>query len=475
MIKIAAYCRVSTDSLDQANSFQAQQRYFLSFINNHHDYELYEIYADEGISGTTTKNRTQFIRMMDDAKHGCFQRILTKEVSRFSRNLLDTILYTRKLKDYGVSVCFITDGIDTVDPDAELRLSIMASIAQEESRKTSARVTWGQTRQMERGVVFGRSLLGYTVKSGQISVEPIGADTVRMIFHKFVYEEKSASQIARDLSDAGRLTSFGSDHWTAGSVLRILRNEKYTGDLIQKKTYTPNYLTHEKRYNRGEVPFVIVHDHHEPIIPQDLWDKAQTKMTPQHKTNRASCTYPFSGKIICGNCGNAFRPQQKLQKNRKSYLRWCCSSGCGIGRVLRNEDVEGMVRTSIQYVLTNRFEFTRELSSDLLTLLTEEASDDKHIERIKRKKTNMLDRYFAEEISKEEMMRLRSLYDRQINENTKPDLPDSKIPEQAINRILDGTALCDSFYRSITECVMVYQERTMVLRLTNLNVSFVFA
>ena len=170
MIKVASYCRVSTDKDDQANSFEAQQRYFKEYIERQPDWELYDVYADEGITGTSTKKRAAFHRMIHDAHMGRFRLILTKEVSRFSRNILDTIAYTRELRQLGVGVLFMNDGINTLDPDAELRLSIMGSIAQEESRKTSTRVKWGQTRQMERGVVFGTSLLGYDVKDGKISI-----------------------------------------------------------------------------------------------------------------------------------------------------------------------------------------------------------------------------------------------------------------------------------------------------------------
>lgn len=174
MILVASYCRVSTERDDQANSFESQQRYFKEYIERQPDWELYEIYADEGITGTSTKKRAAFNRMINDAHMGKYKLIITKEVSRFSRNILDTISYTRELRQIGVGVLFMNDGISTLEPDAELRLSIMGSIAQEESRKTSSRVKWGQTRQMERGVEFGRSLLGYTVKDGHITIEPEG-------------------------------------------------------------------------------------------------------------------------------------------------------------------------------------------------------------------------------------------------------------------------------------------------------------
>lgn len=190
MILAASYCRVSTDKEDQTNSFQAQQRYFKEYIDRQPDWEWYRTYADEGITGTSTKKRVEFNWMMNDARMGKFQLLLTKEVSRFSRNILDTIAFTRELKALGIGVLFLNDGINTLEPDAELRLSIMGSIAQEESRKTSSRVKWGQTRQMERGVVFGHSMLGYDIKDGKMTINPEGAEIVKLIFQKYGIEKK---------------------------------------------------------------------------------------------------------------------------------------------------------------------------------------------------------------------------------------------------------------------------------------------
>ena len=203
MIQVASYCRVSTDKDDQANSFESQQRYFREYIQRHPDWTLYKVYADEGITGTSTKKRTQFNRMINDACEGKFALIVTKEVSRFSRNILDTISYTRELRAMGVAVEFVMDGINTMNPEAELHLSIMASLAQEESRKTSSRVVWGQTRQMERGIVFGQSMLGYDVKDGKISVNPEGAELVKLIFHKYAIEQVGTTEIARFLTKKG--------------------------------------------------------------------------------------------------------------------------------------------------------------------------------------------------------------------------------------------------------------------------------
>lgn len=196
------------------------------------------------------------------AKNGDFDFVITKEISRFARNTLDSIFYTRVLRKYGIGVIFMNDNINTLDADAELRLAIMSSIAQEESRKTSERVKWGQKRQMEQGVVFGRSMLGYDIKNGKMYVNKKGAEVVRLIFNKFVQEGKGTYIIARELQEMG-ISPMYAKEWQNTVILRILRNEKYCGDLVQKKTYTPDFLSHEKKYNKGQEEFIIIKDHHD--------------------------------------------------------------------------------------------------------------------------------------------------------------------------------------------------------------------
>ena len=275
--KVAGYCRVSTHKDDQAGSFEAQCRYFREYIERNEQWMLADIYADEGVTGTSTKNRVRFNQMIADAREGKFRLILTKEVSRFSRNILDTIRYTRELKEMGVGVIFMTDGICTLDPDAELRLSIMGSIAQEESRKTSARVKWGQTRQMERGVVFGHSMLGYDIKDGKMTVNPAEAVIVERIFRQYALEGMSAAAIAQGLERDRIHTRSGSPVWRPSYIIKVLKNEKYAGDLVQKKSVTPDYLSHRKKYNKGEEPLIVLRDHYVPIVTRDLWNAAQER------------------------------------------------------------------------------------------------------------------------------------------------------------------------------------------------------
>ena len=352
MRRVAAYCRVSTDKSDQSNSFENQKSFFQAWIAGHPDWELVGIFADEGLSGTSTQKRLRFLEMIRMAKAGEVDLILTKEVSRFARNTVDTLRYTRTLRALGVGVIFLLDNINTLDADGELRLTIMATLAQEESRKISQRVKWGQTRRMEQGVVFGSSLLGYDVRGGQLTVNPEGAEIVRSIFRKCLLEGKGSGRIARELQATQIPSSRGVCRWSASGVLKILRNEKYCGDLIQKKSYTPDYLTHQKQRNTGQEALVCLRNHHPAIIDRPFWEAVQTELDRRRRVSgpAGGCgsRHPLSGKIICGVCGSFFRARWRQKGNGARYLVWRCgnSSACGIGRQLRDKDA-GLCLTQI--------------------------------------------------------------------------------------------------------------------------------
>lgn len=373
MIRVAAYCRVSTDKEDQANSFEGQQRYFQMWIERNPDWTLQKIYADEGISGTSTKKRRQFNAMIAAARAGEIDLILTKEVSRFARNTLDTLAYTRELSRLGVGVIFLIDNIDTRQQDGELRLTIMSSIAQEESRKTSQRVKWGQARRMEQGVVFGSSLLGYDVMDGALTINKEGAKIVRLIFYKYLCEHKATAVIARELREQGILSSRGKCQWSAATVWKILKNEKYCGDLVQKKSYTPDYLTHEKKPNRGEEAFITARNHHPAIIDRSTWQAVQAELARRgHHSSRQShsCRYPLSGKIHCGACGSIFLARKKRSSSGSVRLIWRCGKaaqegavgGCQIGRQLRDDAAREILEHTIQSVKLNRKQIVEQLT-----------------------------------------------------------------------------------------------------------------
>lgn len=506
MIKVAGYCRVSTDKEDQANSFETQKRYFRDYIQRHPQWELYEIYADEGITGTTTKKRTQFNRMIADAYEGKFRLILTKEVSRFSRNILDTIAYTRELRSMGIGVFFLTDRINTLEPEGEMLLSYLAAMAQEESRRTSARVVWGQTRQMEKGVVFGQSLLGYDVKEGVLSIEPEGAQIVRLIFHQYALEQRGASEIARYLTRQGYRTSRGGSQWTANGIVKILRNEKYAGDLIQKKTYTPDYLTHAKKANNGNVPLVVLRDHHEPIVPREVWELAQERLRKNNKHGDCagghSNRYVFSGKIRCGECGSSFVGRFKYQKNGSKIRRWSCGTAaregadrCNVGKLLRDDDALQMLNTALRSLSMDTDAIIRNVTTVALGAIREgelgandaPAKLQREMDRIHRKKEAVLDSCFSGDISREDMLRMNDRYDHQLQSlQQRQQQARQRWAEHGdlaalgetiaseLQGILQGEIPSDVFSRNLAESITVFKDRHMELRLQHLPQVFWF-
>ncbi len=490
--RVAAYCRVSTDNEDQANSFESQQRYFRQYIERNPDWELYAIFADEGISGTNTKKRKEFNRMIECAKNGDFDLIITKEISRFARNTLDSIFYTRDLKKHGVGVIFLNDNINTLDGDAELRLAIMSSIAQEESRKTSERVKWGQKRQMEQGVVFGRSMLGYDVKDGKMTINEEGAKIVRLIFHKFVDEGKGTHVIARELREEG-IEPMRVKEWQNTVILRVIRNEKYCGDLVQKKTYTPDFLSHEKKYNRGQEEFVIIKDHHEPIISRELFDKANrildAKSLSQEGKAKHSNRYPFSGKIKCGRCGASYVARYKTRKDGSRYKAWRCYEAANHGRPhidkagnqvgcsgesIRNEDAIYLLYLVCRELKINRQKVVDNLTKTIDAVMridltgTSTNTISEKIEEAKKKRTGLIDLYTSGDIDKTEFTALRAKYDEDIEKlkSTMEGIEQQQTMilkqqelmadiKNAIDELINGIQYEDEYYTQILDKMVI--------------------
>lgn len=490
--RVAAYCRVSTDNEDQANSFESQQRYFRQYTERNPDWELYAIFADEGISGTNTKKRKEFNRMIECAKNGDFDLIITKEISRFARNTLDSIFYTRDLKKHGVGVIFLNDNINTLDGDAELRLAIMSSIAQEESRKTSERVKWGQKRQMEQGVVFGRSMLGYDVKDGKMTINEDGAKIVRLIFHKFVDEGKGTHVIARELREEG-IEPMRVKEWQNTVILRVIRNEKYCGDLVQKKTYTPDFLSHEKKYNRGQEEFVILKDHHEPIISRELFDKANrildAKSLSQEGKAKHSNRYPFSGKIKCGRCGASYVARYKTRKDGSRYKAWRCYEAANHGRPhtdkagnqvgcsgesIRNEDAIYLLYLVCRELKINRQKVVDNLTKTIDAVMridltgTSTSALSEKIEEAKKKRTGLIDLYTSGDIDKTEFTALRAKYDEDIEKlkSTMEGIEQQQTMilkqqelmtdiKNAIDELINGIQYEDEYYTQILDKMVI--------------------
>lgn len=437
-MRVAAYARVSTDTSDQINSLENQITYFKRYIKNNTAWEFTGIYVDEGITGTSIKRRMGFQKMLTEGCEKKFDLLLTKEISRFARNTLDSIYYTRMLKEFGVGVIFLNDGINTLDADAELRLTIMASIAQEESRKTSVRIKWGQKRRMEQGVVFGRDLLGYSVKAGKMYVDLEQAETVKLIFHKFVHDNKGVYTIAKELTAAGIPTAQDHKEWHGNVILKILKNEKYCGDLVQKKTYTPNYLLQEKKINKGQEDKVYLRDHHEPIIERSLFHQAQKELHRRSKvgsnSEKHSNKHCFSGLIKCGICGASYVARKKTGNQGKEYRYWRCyenvkhgkcqeQGGRGIG--CNNSSISEVDLKSILLELINKLKLSEELVNTLLKKIPAKQKGEgrrnsnelyeKESKIIKNKGKRLLNLYLEEIISKEDYIEQKRAMEVKLN------------------------------------------------------------
>ena len=325
--KVAIYARVSTEHEAQINALENQIQYYNNILAQHPEWELVGRYVDEGITGTSVKKRKNFLRMMEDAKNGMFSLILTREVSRFARNTVDTLQETRKLKSYGVEVYFTEDNIRTSDDtDGELRLTLMATLAQNESKKTSVRVKAGQKISFENGVLYGNgNILGYDRDGRELVVNPEQAETVKMIFNMY-HDGMGCKQIAYELEKRGRVTSTGLTHWQPGTISRLLRNSFYCGKIVYRKQYVPDYLEQKKINNYDEVDKIEIMGKHEPIISEELFNDCQRRLDAKtvnrlrgkHAINPPKSAY---ARILKCQCGSNFE-RRKWHKYKDGRIRY---------------------------------------------------------------------------------------------------------------------------------------------------------
>lgn len=324
--RVAGYARVSTDLEQQESSYKAQLDYWQRYIEGHADWEFAGMYSDEGISGTSTRNRDGFNQMVDDALSGKIDLICTKSVSRFARNTVDSLTIIRELKEHGTEVYFEKENIFTFDSKGELLITIMSSLAQEESRSISENTTWGKRKQMRDGKYsLGYSrFLGYDKgPDGKMVVNKEQAETVKLIYSLFL-SGLSCYEIANRLMADGIPAPSGGAKWWQVTVRSILTNEKYKGDALLQKYYTEDFLTHRPRKNNGELPQYLAKNDHEAIIDPEVWDHVQDEMARRDREKRSGGKTIFSSKIRCGDCG--FWYGSKVWHSNDPYRKviWQC-------------------------------------------------------------------------------------------------------------------------------------------------------
>lgn len=375
-VRVAPYCRVSTDSEDQLNSYRSQVAYYTDLVNKTKEWYLVDIYADEAITGTKVTKREDFQRMINDCLIGEIDMIITKSISRFARNTLDTLKYVRMLKEKNIAVFFEDENINTLTMDGELLLVILSSVAQQEVENISSNVKKGIKMKMKRGEMVGfNGCLGYDYnkENKTITINEEEAKIVKLIFQRYI-EGVGATGIIRELNSFGYKTKKGNE-WSQSSVLGIIKNEKYKGDLLLGKTFTVDPIEKRRMYNLGEEDRFYVKDHHEPIVSAETFDKAQSILNKRSfsmkrgvgpgNREKYSRLYPFSSKLECGFCGGGLsrRIWHSNTKNQKTV--WQCATATKKGKRYCS-DSKGIAETVIECAFVESYKLITSNKKEIL-------------------------------------------------------------------------------------------------------------
>ena len=452
---IVFYGRVSTEHEAQLSALENQMQWYDDQLRYHPNWTLVERYIDEGITGTQAKKRPAFLRMLEDARAGKFDLIVTREVCRFARNTVDTLVTTRELKNIGVEVYFVEDNIWTMDGDGELRLTIMATLAQEESRKVSERVRAGQHVSREKGTLYGNgNILGYDRIGDTYVINPEQAETVRMIYDLYLYEGLGTGKIAQRLTELGRLNASGLNKWSHGVISRILNNQTYMGIMAYGKSFSNNYLEQKRVNNFDKSSYLCVKGNFPPIVTEEEWHRVQAiKESRVKQSFKTDAKVPVHGtkenhdlwgsKMQC-SCGCSFRKNRwhKNENSPWSYGYQCyniLNNGSGKKRREAGADDTGYCDQPMiadwklelmgQKILEQVFGEQRELIQYTIDLIRQCYRSQKpaetsltnitaRMERIKRKKETLLDMRTDGEITKEEFLSQRQKLDAELQSLT---------------------------------------------------------
>ncbi len=374
--KVAAYARVSTDSDEQFTSYEAQIDYYTQYIKARDDWEFVQVYTDEGITGTSTKHREGFKQMVADALEGKIDLIVTKSVSRFARNTVDSLTTIRQLKDKGVECFFEKENIWTFDGKGELLITIMSSLAQEESRSISENCTWGQRKRMADGrvsVPFDH-FLGYERgENGELVINEEQAKTVRLIYDLFL-QGLTPHTIANRLTAMGILTPRRKAKWNQGTVRSILTNEKYKGDALMQKCYTADFLTKKQVPNNGVLPQYYVEGDHEAIIPPETFELVQQEMLRRNnRGNRYSGVDIFASRIVCGECGSYYGAKVWHSNSKYRRIIYRCNHKYHDGKTcstpnLTEDEIKSSFVAAVNKLIANKGEVIANLEAMSQTL-----------------------------------------------------------------------------------------------------------
>ena len=405
---VCAYCRVSTDNEEQESSYDLQVKYYTEFIKSKQDWNLIDIYADDGISGKSAFKRPEFMRMINDCIAGKIDRILTKSISRFARNTRECLKYVRLLKENNIRIIFEKEGLDTMSSNSDFVLTLLSSIAEEESRSISTNVKWSFQKKYEDGIVTinTKNFLGYSKDENKnIIINNEEAKTIRRIYQEFL-NGLSLERIAEDLTKDKIKTASGKEIWYKSTVQSILSNEKYKGDAILQKSYITDFLSKRKK-NNGEVKSYYVENSHPAIINRDMFESVQSELKHRNSIRsytknghgRYSGKYVLSGKVICGDCGSKYRRHNQISggKDKKRIIVWVCinhqeskSEDCK-AKPIRDDIIKSAFIDCMKEILLSNSNLIKQIKSNIENNLNDNVIEEiSNLQKSLAEKQNML-------------------------------------------------------------------------------------
>lgn len=500
-MKIAAYCRVSTEKEAQIDSLEKQIEFFNEFTKKN-GYELYKLYADEGISGKQIKHRKQFQQMMEDAKHKKFEKVVVKDVSRFARNTVDLLQSVRELKSYGVQVDFLNNG-EVMEGGSEFILTILGAMAQQESANMSKRVKFGKDITAQKGrvpnLVFGYDKIPnerYTLKINEEE-----AKIVKEIFESYVYKGIGTTKIAWDLNDIGIRTKKTKSKWVQTSIVRMLKNPIYTGRVTNKKSEVTDFITGTRK-DLPEEEWIVVERSEMRIISDELFNRAQeilAQRSNEFKLNnkREKTEYVFSTLIYCKHCGYSFRRiKRKYKEDGPEYIRWVCSGRNSMGvnhcpntTVIDEEELLNAIKIYLKSIIKNKKDFMKTVEKEFekITKLREnnERSEEsllKEIEKVTVKKQKYMEMFQNEIINIQELKK----YTNPLNEDIArlerelklitSEIKEKDVLEKELNKtiktvddILNNQTITNAMLKTIIDVIEVDSDSNIEVRLKLLN------
>ncbi len=482
-LRVAAYCRVSTDSEEQLNSYSTQVTYYTNYIKSKPEWEFVGIYADEGITGTSAKKRKEFMRMINDAMNGKIDLIIVKSVSRYARNTVDSLSNVRMLREKGVKIFFEKENIDSLDPKCDMILSIYSSLAEEESRSISTNIRWSVQKRFEKGKVIMcfNCLYGYGQdKDGNVYIKEDEAEVVRDIYFGFLIG-KSYQNIVEELKNRNIPSPKGNNTWSKSTIKSMLQNEKYMGDAILQKTYKRDFLTQRRVKNTGQAPQRYVENNHPAIIDKDTWNAVQAELKRRNELRSVERTgkgryngqYAFSGKIVCGLCGGGFRRHNYINYNKKEYV-WTCKQHVKSNKLchqlpIKEEYLERIFVKTVNKLISKREVILSAVKSsvkDAIVELDYKQDDDnlikidKEIELLQneiynlsvKRRTKVIDAEAYNSESQKAMSRIDELFaqrDKLVELNTAASL--AKVKGEIVERFLTEQTHLENFDRDVFE------------------------